>query len=293
MDSTDFNSFLPVRSDKSASHSSYVTFYALRPTSLILLEEKLPLVSLIFGILLDFALAWRLLTVIPLPFIPADSQRPAGLASAYYPLVGLGLGLLLAGAGWLLFYFFPVGLAAALLLAFWASLTGLLHLDGFMDSCDGLLPPRDPARRLEIMKDSRVGAFGAIGAGLLLLVKFNTLAALPPEYRLTGLIVIPALARWAVTWAMVRYPLARREGTSVFFSAGLGWRQVLAASAVALVVALGLLGWLGLLLGGVAWLVLTLIAALAMARIAGLTGDVYGAICETVETVLLVVLSLL
>lgn len=240
----------------------------------------------------DFALAWRLLTVIPLPFIPADPHRPAGLAAAYYPLVGLILGLLLAGADWILSLFFPLNLAAALLLALWAGLTGLLHLDGFMDSCDGLLPPRDPARRLEIMKDSRVGAFGAIGVVLLLLVKFNALAAVPAEYRLPGLIVIPTLARWAVTWAMVRYPLARREGTSVFFSAGLGWPQVLVASVVALVTALGLLDWLGLLLGGIAWLVLSLISALAMARIAGLTGDVYGAICETVETALLLALAL-
>lgn len=244
------------------------------------------------GFWLDFALAWRLLTIIPLPFIPADPQRPAGLAAAYYPLIGLMLGLLLAGAGQLLFFLFPVGLAAALLLALWAGLTGLLHLDGFMDSCDGLLPPRDPARRLEIMKDSRVGAFGAIGVGLLLLVKFNALAALPVDYRVTGLIVIPVLARWAVTWAMVRYPLARREGTSVFFSAGLGWPQVIVASAIAAATAVAGLGWLGLLLGGIAWLVMTLISALAMARIAGLTGDVYGAICESVETALLLALAL-
>jgi adenosylcobinamide-GDP ribazoletransferase len=240
----------------------------------------------------DFALAWRLLTVIPLPFIPADPNRPAGLAAAYYPLVGLILGLLLAGADWILSRFFPLNLAAALLLALWAGLTGLLHLDGFMDSCDGLLPPRDPARRLEIMKDSRVGAFGAIGVVLLLLVKFNALAALPVEYRLAGLIVIPALARWAVTWAMARYPLARREGASVFFSAGLGWPQVIIASAIAAATAVVGLGWLGLLLGGIAWLVLTLISALAMARIAGLTGDVYGAICEVVETALLLALAL-
>src|SRR5574341_1897730 len=126
----------------------------------------------------DFALAWRLLTIIPLPLIPPDSNRPAGLAAAYYPLVGLILGLLLAGADWGLSRFLPAGLESALLLALWAGLTGLLHLDGLMDSCDGLLPPRDPARRLEIMRDSRIGAFGAVGVVLLLLLKFNALAAL-------------------------------------------------------------------------------------------------------------------
>jgi adenosylcobinamide-GDP ribazoletransferase len=243
--------------------------------------------------LTDFALAWRLLTIIPLPFLPKNPDRPAGMAAAYYPLVGLILGLLLAGAGQLLFFLFPAGLAAALLLALWAGLTGMLHLDGFMDSCDGLLPPREPARRLEIMKDSRVGAFGVIGVVLLLLVKFNALAALPPAYQAPALIAIPTLARWAMTWAMARYPLARREGTSVFFSAGLGWTQVFIASAIAAVAALTLMNWWGALLLGLTWLVTTLIASLAMARIAGLTGDVYGAICEITETALLLVTATL
>jgi len=199
------------------------------------------------------------------------------------------LGVLLAAAGQLLFFLFPAGLAAALLVTLWAGLTGLLHLDGLMDSCDGLLPPRDPARRLEIMKDSQVGAFGVVGVVLLLLLKFNALAALPGDERLPSLMVVPTLARWAMTWAMARYPLARREGAGVFFSADLGWTQVIVASVVAAAVALPLMGWLGLLLWGVAWLVTTLIAGLAMARIAGLTGDVYGAICEVAETILIVV----
>jgi adenosylcobinamide-GDP ribazoletransferase len=95
-----------------------------------------------------------------------------------------------------------------------------------------------------------------------------------------------------MTWAMARYPLARKEGTSVFFSAGLGWPQVILASALALAAALGLLGWLGALLLGVAWLALTLLARLAMARIGGLTGDVYGAICEVTEAILLTVLAM-
>lgn len=245
--------------------------------------------SLISGVLADFALAWRLLTIIPLPFLPTAADRPAGWAAAYYPLVGLMLGLALAGAGQLFFFSLPPGLAAALLLAQWAGLTGLLHLDGFMDSCDGLLPPRDPARRLEIMKDSRVGAFGVVGVILLLLIKFNALAALPPAYRMPALIVIPALARWAMTWAMARYPLARREGTSVFFSAGLGWRQVIAAALIAGAAALILMNWWGVVMLVLTWLVMTGIARLAMTRIAGLTGDVYGTICEVTETVLLAV----
>lgn len=240
-----------------------------------------------FNHLTDFSLAWRLLTVIPLPFIPADYNRPAGFGAAYYPLVGLILGLLLVGADGLFSAFLPMGLAAALLLAFWAGLTGLLHLDGFMDCCDGLLPAREPARRLEIMKDSRVGAFGVAGAILLLLIKYNALATLPWPLRGPVLVVAPTLARWGMTWAMARYPLARREGVGVYFVAGLGWPQVMIASLIAAGVALIFLGWWSLLACGLAWLMMTLLALFALARINGLTGDVYGAIGETTETIIL------
>jgi adenosylcobinamide-GDP ribazoletransferase len=243
------------------------------------------------SLLTNFSLAWRLLTVIPLP-LPDELHPAPGRAAAYFPLVGLVLGVILAGLGWLLAAIFPAGLAAALLLAAWAGLTGLLHLDGFMDCCDGLLPPRDPVRRLEIMKDSRVGAFGVVGGVLLLLVKWNGLAALPDPYRLPVLVVAPVLARWAMVWAMARYPLARTEGLSALFKAGLGRRQVILASAVALGVAL-LLGWRGLALLAVTWLTMTLVVRLAIVRIGGLTGDVYGAIGEIVETIIVVISPIL
>jgi len=239
------------------------------------------------GTLLDFALAWRLLTAIPLPLVPDNIDRPAGRAAGYYPLVGLGLGLLLAGFGQLFYWGLPAGVAGSLLLALWVGLTGMLHLDGFMDSCDGLLPPRDPARRLEIMKDSRVGAFGVVGVILLLLLKFNGLAALPSGTRGVALVAVPVLARWSMTWLMARYPPARSEGLGVFFKAGLGRGQVALALGVAAGVALGLLGGGGLVLLAVTWLIATLVARLAVARVGGLTGDIYGATCELAEALLL------
>ncbi len=239
--------------------------------------------------LTDLALAWGLLTSLPLPFSPPGGNASLGRSAAFYPLVGLILGGILAGAGWFLYLFLPPVVAAAILLVLWVGLTGMLHLDGFMDSCDGLLPPRERERRLEIMKDSRVGAFGVVAVILLLLVKYNALAFLPVDNRLGTLITVPVLARWAMTWVMARYPLARSDGMGVLFTAGLGWPQVGLASAVALLVAVMLLTWLGLLLLGITWLTATLVARLALARIGGLTGDVYGAICEVVEAVLLVV----
>ena len=80
---------------------------------------------------------------------------------------------------------------------------------------------------------------------------------------------------------------------SVAFTAGLGWSQVGLATAVAVLVALLLLNWLGLVLLAVTWLTATLIARLALARLGGLTGDVYGAICEVAEAILLTVVVVL
>lgn len=237
---------------------------------------------------IDFTSAWRFLTAIPLPFFPENYDRPPGKSTAFYSLIGLILGVILTALDRLLGWGLPSGLAGALLLAIWVSLTGMLHLDGFMDACDGLLPPRDRARRLEIMKDSRVGAFAVVGVVLLLLIKFNGLIAVPDSRRWAALLTAPTLARWAMTWSMARYPLARKEGLSVFFGQGLSWPQVVAASGVAALTALLLWGWIGLILLAVTWLATTLVARLAVVRIGGLTGDIYGTICEVVEVALLI-----
>ncbi len=239
-----------------------------------------------------FYMAWFLLSSLPLPFAPKELASSLGRAAGWFPLVGLIFGLILAGVGWGLFAFLPVGIAAALILAVWVALTGMLHLDGFMDSCDGLLPPREPARRLEIMKDSRVGAFGVVGGVLLLLLKYNALLALPAAQRLPALIVTPTLGRWAMSWAMARYPLARSGGMGKLFTEGLGHAQILLATVIMLAVLFGMMAWpMALALLAATWLITALLARLAMSRIHGLTGDVYGAICEAVETVMLVIVA--
>jgi adenosylcobinamide-GDP ribazoletransferase len=199
------------------------------------------------------------------------------------------LGAVLAGAQLGLSRLFPPALTAALLVGLWAGLTGLLHLDGFMDSCDGLLPPVSRERRLEIMKDSRAGAFGVIGLVLLLLVKYSAVLALVEARPATALLIIPSLARWAMVWQMARYPLARAKGLALFFGRGLGPPQLLLALAVAGGATLLGFGWPGLGLLALTWLVATGLARLALARLGGLTGDIYGATCELVEVLLLLV----
>lgn len=211
---------------------------------------------------------------------------------AFYPLVGALIGAGLAGLAGLLG---RIGLGqaapllpAALVLAAWAGLTGALHLDGWADCCDALFVPVSRERRLEIMKDPRLGSFGAAGLILLLLVKLAALdGAMRSSYALLALIAIPALARWAAVIAAKAYPSARPGGMGDFFRRGLGRRELVIATVLAALAAAGLL-WRGLILWAAAGLALLALVSLARARLGGLTGDVYGAIIELAEAAALV-----
>ena len=126
-----------------------------------------------------FRLAVSFLTIIPVrlqePAHPGDLGRAAG----WFPVIGVILGGLVAAAYHGFSLIFPPYLAAALAVAIWIGMTGGLHLDGLADCCDGLLNASSRERRLEIMKDPRLGTFGAIGLVLTIVLKIICLASLP------------------------------------------------------------------------------------------------------------------
>jgi adenosylcobinamide-GDP ribazoletransferase len=232
-------------------------------------------------------MAWGLLTSIKLPFSSWSTEVEPGKAYSWFPIVGLVLGVFLTAVDWGLRQLLPPLPGAVLLLGGWVGFTGLLHLDGFIDCCDALLPPRSAERRLMILKDVHTGAFGVVGVILLLLLKVSLLETLPAIWRWAILLNAPVLGRWAMVWLAVRYEPARQEGLGYLFRQGLGSAQLGWATLGALLVALLSLGWWGLGLMGVAWLATWLFAHWTLRRIPGLTGDVYGAGCELVKTVVL------
>jgi adenosylcobinamide-GDP ribazoletransferase len=252
-----------------------------------------------------FLAAIRFLTILPIPGAhrlegdaPASPASDWGRATAWYPAVGLVLGAILAGLDWGLRWLLPEGLAAALLLAAWVALTGALHLDGFIDCCDGLLAPVPRERRLEILRDVHAGAFGIVGVALLLLVKYAALASLPGEIRLPSLLLVPTLARWCMTGAVMLYPYARSgPGLGQKAKAGAGRAQMAVATATALLACAMAwwagLGWTAVLLLLLAALTGLLVAGWIRSRIGGLTGDAYGALCELAEAVGLLALAAL
>jgi adenosylcobinamide-GDP ribazoletransferase len=233
---------------------------------------------------LSFLVAWQLLTAIPLGRRDLMLGQP-GRSMAWFSLIGLIIGALLAASDFLLGRVWPALPASALLLIVWVAITGGLHLDGFIDCCDGLLVAKPAEQRLEIMKDSRVGAFGVVGAVCLLLVKFALLVALPAPERWSWLLVVPALSRWTMVWVAWRYPTARPDGFAVWFRQGLNWPHIVVAGGTALVAALAIRGVSGLISFVAIWIFALLFAMWVQRRIPGLTGDVYGALNELSEVV--------
>lgn len=233
----------------------------------------------------EFWLALSFLTTIPTPVIPFV-EGGLGRSAKWFPLVGLVLGLILAGSHWLLRLVLPESVTAVLIIALWAWLTGGLHLDGLADCGDGLLVAASRERRLEILKDSRLGAFGAILLVLFLLLKVTAVTALPIPNL--ALILAPVLGRWFILVA-ARLPSARPGGMGDSFAASLTPRALLLAAIVPfLLIVIG--GWrsgqtvLAVLL---AVLVTFVILRLARSRLGGVTGDVYGLVVEMVELMVL------
>lgn len=245
-------------------------------------------------------LALGFLTTLPVPQLSHEefSAQPdlAGQAFAWYPLVGVVLGVLLGATAWLLHFSHLSPLVqAGCLLTVWILLTGGLHLDGLLDSCDALFAPVSLERRLQILKDVHTGAFGVIGLVLIVGLKWALLTQLIEQHGpalWSGLWLAPVWGRWILVWAAQRYPYARAGGTASLggtMRQGLGPRQLQVATMSTLLLLIACL----IVNGGAFWSLLGPLAGLLGARWAagklngGLTGDLYGALCEVTEVAVL------
>ncbi|MGQ9666023.1 MAG: adenosylcobinamide-GDP ribazoletransferase [Anaerolineae bacterium] len=233
-------------------------------------------------------IAVRFLTRLPAPAVGEVMPRDAAWSMMAFPLVGAVLGLLLVGVDGVSRVLWPALPAAVLVLTAWVLLSGGLHLDGFIDCCDALWSAKAPAERLQILRDVHVGAYGVVGAVLLLLWKWSMLAGLEWPLRWRVLVMAPAVARWAMVYAAWRFPDARPEpGLGAWFKEELRGRHVLIGAVAGGAICFAAGRVFGLALFAAAWLTTIILSRWSTARLGGLTGDVYGMICEVVEAVLL------
>jgi len=234
--------------------------------------------------------AARYLTVVP---IGRQATPPTGLgrAAAWFPVVGAGIGLLLMTANHWLSRAFPALLAALLTVTVWKMITGGLHLDGLADCLDGL-GGRTPEQRRAIMRDSRLGAFGAIGLIFFVLIEIVALSDIDAHARWRALLVAPTIGRAMPPLVARLFRPARGEGQGAAFAREVRRLGALAALLVAVVVSLITFGASGVVALALTLAVVLLATRFLVARIDGITGDVLGAVVELAElTVLLTVAS--
>lgn len=236
----------------------------------------------------DLLSAFALLSRLPLP-----DHKGTGAASAWaWPLVGALLGAIWASlASAALWLGITPGVTAVLVLALGAMLTGGLHEDGLSDTADGLYGGWTRERRLEIMKDSRVGSYGVLALVLVTLARWSALTAvLVYGGHWAALVATGALSRAPMALVMALLPNARGEGLS--HATG---RPTAATALVGLALAAGLAvaltGWTAVALVFATLAVTLWLAVTALRRIGGQTGDVLGATQQLAEVACLSVLS--
>ena len=204
--------------------------------------------------------------------------------------MGLLLGIMLVGLERGCREVFPDFLSAAVLVVSLPVVTRGLHLDGLMDTCDGLFGGFTKERRLEIMRDSQVGAFGVAGAVSVLLLQFGALVSLlglaEPGQK-WALLLFPMLSRWSMVVTLGAFPYSRQQGLgSPFHQGAIAWPTAAATvSAVVAAVMLGGIAGAGMLAGAtvIAWLM----GWAMVSKLGGLTGDSYGAVNEVVSALAL------
>ncbi len=233
--------------------------------------------------------ALRFMTILPIPWKEDEDLVQVSRSSGYFPIVGLIIGVLLGFTGFLSSKVLSSSVTALLQTVLWVFLTGGLHLDGLSDTFDGIGSNRDRERMLEIMKDSSIGAFGAIALILQLLFKYVLIKELN-AFSPWLIIIPPVTARWGQIISIFFFQSARPDGMGKFFKDYIRFYELLFAiiSTVCIYVLLLPVTSLGILV--IHGFSVLLISGNLSKKLGGLTGDVYGLICETGETLTLFLL---
>jgi adenosylcobinamide-GDP ribazoletransferase len=230
--------------------------------------------------LADLAAAFSLLTRLPVPTHAAPSPRAAWA----WPIAGAAIGALAATAtSAALALSLPAGVAAALALLTAALLTGGLHEDGLADTADGLMGGQTKERRLEIMKDSRIGSYGTLALLLITLIRWSALTALiTAGQHWPALIAAGALSRAPMSVLIATLPNARGTGLS-HLTGQPPHRAVAAALVIAAAFAFLSTGLTLIPMALAAAATTALLARAAQRRIGGQTGDILGASQQLAE----------
>jgi adenosylcobinamide-GDP ribazoletransferase len=226
-----------------------------------------------------------------LPIQGDIDEKALAQSIIYYPLIGLFLGALLVGCYLIIQPFLPPGPIAFLLVVVLIILTGNLHLDGLMDTADGIFSGRSRQGTLEIMRDSRMGAHGVTAGMLIILGKYIFLAHLPDSIIIGALISMPLMGRWIMVYSLALYPYAREgEGLGRVFAERTGVKEISIATLITIGILLGIWGPQGMGYLALWGLFGVLFVRFCARKLGGVTGDTCGAAGEFIETIVLLTL---
>jgi len=232
-----------------------------------------------------FFVALGFLTRIPVPG-EGDNFTSNSLSRSiiFFPIVGGIIGVVNAGLYLVIEPFLPRSVLSVFIVALPIFMSGGIHFDGLLDSCDGLFSGRSRERTLEIMRDSRVGSMGVIAGLLNVMLRYSILIELPEAILPVLLITQGITGRWVMAMALHFFPYARKEGgLGQGFASEKRVSYVMVSSLLALLI-IGLVnGVAGILISLMVGGLSLLLAIWVVRKIGGLTGDVYGALNEVSE----------
>ena len=248
-------------------------------------------------ILHRFFYAWIFLTKLSAPPLPKATKEDWGRIAPYFTFIGFVIGFILYFSAKIFLYFkLPVIFSALLLLLFWNLITGCLHLDGLMDTFDGI-NCQDQERKVDAMKDSRIGAFGAIAGIFVILFKLIALCTILINKLFFIIIFSLPLARLIAVYALSFLSINNKAGiSSSMFTAGIKKPQDFMINLLTFVVVFFTVSpALQLSSSPVHILMFLIVSCLLSALWAhwldnhfkGHTGDTYGALIELSETTIL------
>ncbi|MFZ5943605.1 MAG: adenosylcobinamide-GDP ribazoletransferase [Bacillota bacterium] len=238
-------------------------------------------------------IALQFMTRIPLGGVKLNiTEEEFGGSSRFFPVVGLIIGIILFLIAKISSVFMSPLVVGALIVVADIILTGGIHLEGFMDTMDGMLSARPKEKVLEIMKDSRVGAHSVVAVFSLLILKYSIIISLLNGNLIVGLLLMPVISRWVMLYGITFYPYAREKGLGKIF-----WENTTKNSwyilTGILLFTLALLDFRYLMAMAITYLVLLTPMIKTSDLLNGLTGDIYGAINEVSQVVFIFICLLL
>jgi adenosylcobinamide-GDP ribazoletransferase len=243
----------------------------------------------------NFFIGLQFLTRIRLVTQTEWSLDSFGKSVKYFPLVGLVIGSILAIVAYFFIIYLPLHhilvpkhIISTVLLILSILITGGLHCDGFMDTMDGVFSGRARDTMLEIMKDSRVGANGVTAFIMLILCKWSLLLDILPENLVIALFIMPIISRLGMVMGITLFPYARPDGMGKAFAQYADKKSLMIAilSTFIFVVPLGAISIISM----ISVAIFTILFCKYITNVlGGLTGDVYGALTELSEVIVLVV----